>query len=307
MYILVFSEDYMLFPKIEEEVKKSLPLTNIILNSCSELENLYTALENNVVDCLIIDSKIGFDDTSMMVKYSRGTNPFSYVIILGIEGIQNFHGNLTVLFKQGIQDYLPAPWNVEGLVKAIPHTRNQNKIDLTNMFFIDDLSGLFNTRFLHFKLEKELRKATSEGKRFSILFLDVDNFKLVNERYGHIVASSILQLTGRFIKENLRDDDLAFRYGGDEFLVLLSNVTGDQAFNVAERLRRTIEAKRFLVKATYTINITVSIGVASFPEDGKNKIEILEMADKAMFMGKRTTKNVVFSAKNLVEVEDKPK
>jgi diguanylate cyclase (GGDEF)-like protein len=127
--------------------------------------------------------------------------------------------------------------------------------------------------------------------------MDMDNFKKINDRFGHLVGSRTLIEIAQLLQKNLRLVDIISRYGGDEFVIILPQTPRESSFLVAERLRKVIEKNVFLKQEDYSIRLTASFGVASFPDDARNKEELLDIADKAMFRGKFSTKNIVFEAK----------
>ncbi|MBI5409371.1 MAG: sensor domain-containing diguanylate cyclase [Nitrospirae bacterium] len=161
----------------------------------------------------------------------------------------------------------------------------------------DDLTGLYNFRFMNHSIEMEIERSRRYGALFSVIFMDIDNLKKVNEKFGHLTGSKVLIETAGVLKENLRKVDIAIKYGGDEFVIILPQTSREGGFLVAERLRKMIEKNVFLKKEGCPLRITASFGVASFPDNAKSKEELLELADKAMFRGKLSTKNVVFAAK----------
>ena len=161
----------------------------------------------------------------------------------------------------------------------------------------DDLTGLYNIRFLNRSIEMEIERSQRYGSLFSLVFLDIDNLKKVNERFGHLAGSKVLIETAGLLQDNLRKVDVIIRYGGDEFVIIFPQTPIDAGFLVAERLRKIIEKNLFLKKTKSPINMTASFGVASFPDNADSKEALLKLADKAMFRGKFSTKNVVFAAK----------
>lgn len=161
----------------------------------------------------------------------------------------------------------------------------------------DDLTGLYNIRFLNQSIEMEIERSLRYGSLFSLIFLDIDNLKKVNERFGHLAGSKVLIETAMLLQDNLRKVDVIIRYGGDEFVIILPQTATEGGFLVAERLRKIIEKHQFLKNEKTPINMTASFGVASFPHNADSKEALLKLADKAMFRGKFSTKNVVFAAK----------
>jgi diguanylate cyclase (GGDEF)-like protein len=151
---------------------------------------------------------------------------------------------------------------------------------------IDDLTSLYNQRYLITVLDREISRSKRQKAAFSVLFLDVDFFKLVNDTKGHWVGSRILSELGGVLKNLVRNSDYCFRYGGDEFVVILVGTDQNQAGLTAERIRRQIEQTEFQVEGI-KLRITVSIGVAVFPNHAQNAKEIVKIADQAMYVSKR--------------------
>jgi diguanylate cyclase (GGDEF)-like protein len=154
----------------------------------------------------------------------------------------------------------------------------------------DDLTGLRNDRALRAEIDRAL--ANRPKASFSVLFLDLDHFKRINDDHGHLRGSSALAEVGRVLRGCVRDIDTAARYGGDEFAVVLPGADSGEALKVAERIRRAIAEHPF----PENISLTVSIGVASYPEHADERDLILSLADAAMYRGKRAHRNVVYLA-----------
>jgi diguanylate cyclase (GGDEF)-like protein len=158
--------------------------------------------------------------------------------------------------------------------------------------FIDDVTQLYNQRYLQLVLDKEVRRADRADTPFSVLFIDIDHFKKINDTSGHMVGSKILCHVSDVLKQNIRVIDYGFRYGGDEFILILVGTTSESAAAIGERVRSQIESTVFLVDGK-KVHLTLSIGVASFPEHAKTKEEILRLADEAMYESKHKSRNVV--------------
>ncbi len=176
---------------------------------------------------------------------------------------------------------------------------NLQKLDeLKQQTFIDDLTGLYNSRFLKFAITNAIMKCRSPDQCFSILFIDVDHFKQVNDKYGHVVGSEFLVAIGKTVKNAVRGIDPAFRYGGDEFVVILHNSDTEAARVIAERLRKNIEKRIFHIK-DQRLQTTVSIGIATFPHHANERETLLRLADEAMYSAKKSTRNAVHLAHGL--------
>ncbi len=160
----------------------------------------------------------------------------------------------------------------------------------------DDLTKLYNSRFLHTRLEYEVERARRFGYNLSMIFLDLDYFKDVNDRYGHLTGSKLLKEVAQVILKNIRNIDMVCRYGGDEFVVLLPETSKKNAVLAAKKLHQMINEAQFLAEEGINLHLTASFGVASFPKDAKNKEDLIHMADHAMYEIKNTTRDGVAEA-----------
>ncbi len=168
--------------------------------------------------------------------------------------------------------------------------------EVEDLAYLDDLTHLFNVRYLDLVLDRKINDSKEQGSTFSLLFLDLDYFKSVNDTHGHLVGSKLLVEIARIIKGCVRDDDVVVRFGGDEYVILLHGTDSGGALKVAERIRRTIETHHFLAREGYGLSVTTCIGVASFPEHAQDKATLLDFADRAMYRGKKSTRNVIYIA-----------
>jgi diguanylate cyclase (GGDEF)-like protein len=161
--------------------------------------------------------------------------------------------------------------------------------------YLDDLTQLYNQRYLFKVLDLEVLRSARDQRKFSVLFIDVDYFKLINDTKGHIAGSQVLVDLGRMIQRSVRETDYAFRYGGDEFVIVLPNTDTRQAQGIAERLRANVESSVFAVDGVEVL-LTVSIGLATFPDHAQTREQILQLADQAMYYGKYKSRNIVYVA-----------
>lgn len=168
-----------------------------------------------------------------------------------------------------------------------------------HLMFIDDLTGIFNTRYLDHALQTEIKRAQRYKKHLSLLFIDLDFFKEVNDNYGHLAGSRVLIDMAGVLKSCLRDIDIVVRYGGDEFIVILIETDRQGAQIVAERIRSTTEKHPFKIREDAILNLTCCVGIATYPDDADSKTVLIHLADKAMYRGKETTRNVVYAASAL--------
>jgi diguanylate cyclase (GGDEF)-like protein len=173
-------------------------------------------------------------------------------------------------------------------------------LDAREQAYIDDLTKLYNARYLDLVLDREIRRADRYKSTVSVLFLDLDLFKRVNDVHGHLMGSRVLVEVADVLRRCVREIDTIIRYGGDEYTVVLSDTDRKGAYVVAERIRKGIEAHRFLKDAGLDVPLTACIGVASYPMDARTKQGLLDMADKAMYRAKAADRNRVYCAGDLV-------
>lgn len=203
----------------------------------------------------------------------------------------------------GADDYICKPFDIQELLARI---RNQFRIKelreqlqaanrkLKKLAHTDDLTGLMNMRSLYDKLNYEMNRARRFKRSIFVLMLDMDYFKSVNDQNDHLFGSYVLSEVGSILKENVREIDLAARYGGDEFLLILTDVNLKGALALAERIRQVIEGRSFSYK-NFHQELTVSIGLSEFrhSDTDLNARKLVRLADHALYEAKKTGRNCV--------------
>lgn len=159
----------------------------------------------------------------------------------------------------------------------------------------DPITELYNYRFYQEQVASHLRQAQLSGEPFALLMIDLDYFKQCNDTYGHVTGDAVLRQVATLLKESCRERDLCFRYGGEEFTIILPGVGGETASRVAERVRTRIREEQFLTSSGRPIemSMSVSIGVASYPEDGLTDVDMILAADRNMYRAKALGRNRV--------------
>jgi len=165
---------------------------------------------------------------------------------------------------------------------------------LTQLARLDGLTGICNRRCFDTQLQQEARRVAREAQPLALLMIDIDHFKDFNDTYGHATGDRVLQTVAHAVKDTLREPDVCSRHGGEEFAVLLPNTSGDSAYFVADRVRRTLRDTRYTGLGLPTeANVTISIGVATCPRDATVLDELMELADKALYQAKADGRDTV--------------
>jgi diguanylate cyclase (GGDEF)-like protein len=160
----------------------------------------------------------------------------------------------------------------------------------------DDLTHLYNTRYLNQVLRRETKRASRSGRPLSLLFIDLDGFKGINDSHGHLCGSRALVEAAAVIRGSARETDVVARFGGDEFALVLPDTGGEGAYAVGERIREKIAAHHFLLGEGLDIRLTASVGVATLPDVAASADELMHAADTAMYLVKELGKNGIQAA-----------
>jgi diguanylate cyclase (GGDEF)-like protein len=162
--------------------------------------------------------------------------------------------------------------------------------------FTDDLTALYNSRFMALYLDREVKRCKRTRTSLSLLFMDLDGFKSVNDTHGHLAGSRTLVEVGAALEKTVRDADVIIRYGGDEFVILFPETPLSGGLVIAERVRQVIENTRFLESMNIDARVSASIGIAAYPESADDVRGLIASADRAMYEAKSLGKNRVVAA-----------
>ena len=213
---------------------------------------------------------------------------------------------LNQALEMGVNDYLTRPVEKNELVARVrTQLRKKRYADRLRynvqlsleMAITDQLTGLHNRRYMGRHLDTLILSAEKSGKPLAFLILDIDYFKAVNDTYGHDIGDEVLREFASRIAANVRGIDLACRYGGEEFVVVMPDTDLEFAATVAERLRRSVETTPFAIsRAPNKLNVTISIGIAGSEGQGDDAEQLLHRADQALYRAKREGRNRVVAA-----------
>jgi diguanylate cyclase (GGDEF)-like protein len=219
------------------------------------------------------------------------------VIILTGQG--NYEIDLAVMHA-GAMDYLvKGSFDAQLLERSIRYAIERSRLlrALNESAHRDDLTGLYNRREFNSRLKDEISRHNRYGQPLSLILFDLDHFKQVNDRYGHLSGDQVLVNVGQLLASRLRAIDCPVRFGGDEFAVILPETHPEGARVVAERLRAAIASSPVVVegngKVSASIPVTASIGVAGLPGEGGSAEDLVRMADQALYAAKERGRNCV--------------
>jgi len=165
---------------------------------------------------------------------------------------------------------------------------------LASLIIREALTGLFNQIYIRQRLEEEIYRSKRYNHPLSLLMIDLDNFKALNDRYGHAAGDHLLKYFSQLILETIRPSDIAARYGGEEFLIILPETTREEAQAVAERLRNRLSLYPFRIDSRKEdVLFTISVGISTFPEYSQSGDELITLADMALYQAKKEGKNRV--------------
>lgn len=185
----------------------------------------------------------------------------------------------------------------------IYRANKEKEKNLTLLATVDEVTGLYNQRKLREDLERAIEEHARQHKTFSLMFIDVDHFKSVNDNYGHIIGSKLLQDIGELLALTLRASDHIYRYGGDEFVVIMPTVDIKTVHMIAQRVLAQIKAKDFDISDEEQYHLSVSIGIAEYPTDASSATDIIKFADEMMYMSKRSGRGKVFHVNEVSNVD----
>ncbi|MBY0357109.1 MAG: diguanylate cyclase [Candidatus Obscuribacterales bacterium] len=290
------------------------PQDTIRLEYCSDPSYSLLDQERDLQILDLFSNKFGLQEDLFVsdVKRDRKAEPFRKEVLANYHMYSLFY--LPITYEEKLQGILGGHrcesekiWSLENDQNFLRQVADQLATALTNSRLykrverqatIDGLTGLFNHRTGQEKLSEQLRVAERYKRNLCVVMMDVDHFKSINDNHGHPVGDTVLRSVAHVIRRDCRDVDIPIRYGGEEFLLVLPEVNLEGASVVAERLRKTL-SREIIYHDSVKLNVTASIGIACFPDDADNQQQLLELADKALYMSKRMGRNQVHSAAEL--------
>ena len=260
-------------------------------------ESLYLAQKHHI-DLILLDIVLPRKNGYEVCKILKGKEQTKNIQIIAITSLNDLDSKVKGI-ESGADDYLGKPVNKHELKTRVKSLLKKKayldklcaKYEMAVQSAItDNLTGLYSRGYFDHFLDLEIKRSHRQKTPVALLMIDIDNFKQINDTFGHLAGDKILKQLGDLIRFNIREIDLAARYGGEEFAVVMSNTDTQEAEKAAERIRQSIQENGF---ADSNSIVTVSIGIALFPLDAKSMDELIEKADTSLYKAKRDGKNRV--------------
>lgn len=291
--VLIVDDD----PAIRETMHEYLELEGFHADMLSSGEEAIDFLKSNHVDIVITDiMMLGMNGLELtdIIKKKFNTD---VIVMTGYSGQHSYEEAIS----KGASDFIFKPIRFEELnlrlrrvvkERQVAKERDQILEKLKKLAITDGLTKLYNSRYFYKQLDLEIDRLNRYNHSLSLLLIDIDHFKQYNDTYGHLEGDKVLIRMGQVIRNCLRRMDTAHRYGGEEFTVILPETACDEAAFVAERIRESIEAERFLPVPGKEIQITVSVGVTEYQSDERISA-FVQRADKALYLSKDNGRNCI--------------
>lgn len=294
-HILIVDDDTAIRESMYEFMMKSGFNSFTAASAEEALELLQTNSVEVVITDIILPGKDGLELTDEIKK----EYDIDVIVMTGYSANYSYEEAINI----GASDLVFKPVRFEELLLRLKRVLKERKLTkerfqilgkLEKLAITDGLTTLFNLRHFYNQVEIEVDRSNRYGHPLSLLLLDIDHFKVYNDTFGHLEGDKVLVSLGRIIRSCLRTADSAYRYGGEEFTVILPETSGDEASTVADRIRKAIEVEDFFPEPGKPFRITISIGVTEYCE--KEELEpFIQRADKAMYLSKLAGRNKVSS------------
>jgi diguanylate cyclase (GGDEF)-like protein len=266
-----------------ESAGSSFPITQGLCGRAVVTEK--PVLENDVAN--VKDYVPGFQETRSELCIPL----LSFGEVMGILCLESANVNS---FDSGD---IPALESVADIcANAIQNARYFEKV--RHMAYVDGLTGIFNRRYFETRIEEEIERANRYKGAMSVIMFDIDHFKRLNDEFGHLLGDEVLRQVSNVFGQNLRKVDIACRFGGEEFAIIVPETTGEDAYAVADKLRKVISQTPF---PGVPRSVTVTAGVASYPANGASRDDLVKAADEALYAGKQAGRNTVVSSSSILK------
>jgi diguanylate cyclase (GGDEF)-like protein len=291
--ILIVDDDAAIRDSMLEFIKRSGYNAQTVSSAEEAIELLKSTRVDLVITDIILPGRNGLQLTDLI----KQNYDIDIIVMTGYS--ENYSYEEAI--NKGASDLVFKPFRFEELILRLKRvlkerqlTKDRNRIlsKLENLAITDGLTKLYNLRHFYNQLEIEIDRSNRYGHPLALLLLDIDNFKTYNDTYGHLEGDKVLVRLGQIIKSCLRTMDCAYRYGGEEFTIILPETTGEEAKNVAHRIKSSVEIESFFPEGGDVVNITISIGVTEYFKK-EQLATFIQRADQAMYNSKAKGRNAI--------------
>ena len=292
-HILIVDDDLSIRDAMNEFIEMSGYASMVASSAEEALEVLFT----NQVEVVITDIMLpGMDGLALTDRIKR-MGDIDVIVMTGYSTDYSYEEAVS----KGASDFVFKPVRFEELLLRLKRVLNERRLNqeriqmldkLKKLSITDGLTQLYNSRYFYAQLKGEIERCNRYNHKLSLLLLDIDKFKDYNDSYGHLEGDKILVRLGQVIKSCLRTMDTAYRYGGEEFTIILPGTDGEEALTVAERLRTAVIEEEFTKGKKSDARITISIGVTQYLQE-ERIASFVQRADQAMYQSKKAGRNQV--------------
>jgi len=294
-HILIVDDDVAIRESMQDFIEKS----GYHSFTAASAEEALELLKINSVQVVITDIILPGQDGLQLTDAIKKNYDIDVIVMTGYSGNYTYEEAI----HKGASDFVFKPVRFEEVLLRLKRVLRERQLTkertdilgkLEKLAITDGLTKLFNLRHFYSQLEVEVDRSNRYGHSLALLLLDIDHFKNYNDTFGHLEGDKVLIRLGNIIKSCLRTMDSAYRYGGEEFTVILPETGGKKAKTAAERIRKAVETENFLPEPDKPHHITISIGVTEYsrPEE---LTDVIQRADKAMYLSKLAGRNKISS------------
>lgn len=289
--ILIIDDDAGVRDSMQEFIKDS----GYDIYTASSAEEALELLKSEIVDVVITDIILTGMDGLELTDLIKHNYDIDVIVMTGYSEKFSYEDAIT----KGASDLVFKPIRYRELMLRLKRVLKERQLSidrakmlktLEKLAITDGLTRLYNLRHFYKQLEIEIDRCNRYGHSLALLLLDIDHFKMCNDTYGHLEGDKVLVRLGQIIKVCLRTMDSAYRYGGEEFTIILPETTGKEAKNVAERINASVESERFTTEAGEDFSITISTGVTEYFKE-EQLSTFIHRADQAMYKSKAKGRN----------------
>jgi len=289
--ILIIDDDAGVRDSMQEFIKDS----GYDIYTASSAEEALELLKSEIVDVVITDIMLTGMDGLELTDLIKHNYDIDVIVMTGYSEKFSYEDAI----NKGASDLVFKPVRYRELMLRLKRVLKERQLSidrakmlktLEKLAITDGLTRLYNLRHFYKQLELEIDRCNRYGHSLALLLLDIDHFKKCNDTYGHLEGDKVLVRLGQIIKVCLRTMDSAYRYGGEEFTIILPETTGQEANNVAERISASVESERFSTEAGVDFSITISIGVTEYFKE-EQLSTFIHRADQAMYKSKAKGRN----------------